>query len=284
MSDPRGAAAGSSSGSDQATTPFEAPPVGAPDSGSVAEPAGDAAVAGPPLDASAHAHVLADPLPPEVPDDTPVFRALSEQLTVGHDAEVSPDPSAGVDPAASPPSRPEAPRPSRAIRVTAAVLGLTLVATGVLAAYLYQSARDWRDQANGYLGTARDLGAELAQSRSDLAGARSELEAVREQLATAHERITELADEKAQIGDEREATRQLVDYQKRISDAAGQVALKLDQCVQGQQELIGYQQRVADDPTAALPPDQLAEFQASVEAFCQAASAANISLQRELAR
>ncbi len=175
-------------------------------------------------------------------------------------------------------------RPGRGLRVTAAVVGIALVATSVLAAYLYQSARDWRDHADDYLAQAQGLGAELAQSRSDLAGAQAELEAVRAQLTTAHQRITELADEKAQIGDEREVTQQLVAYQERISVAAGQVALKLDQCVQGQQELIGYLQRVADDPTAALPPDQLAQFEGNVEAFCQAASEANIALQRELSR
>lgn len=320
MSDPRGAAAGSGVGLEQpaatstATPPTEptpAKPVRAAASNSPRLGPGDRG-----LDASAHAHVLDDPLPPELPDDTPLFRQLREHSDEAPPADAAPLPRQGTaadlrdtevldriapgppavtaDGAAASEAPVEAPsggivgtgtgRPGRGLRVTAAVASIALVATGVLAAYLYQSARDWRDHAAGYLAQAQDLGEELAQSRSDLAGAQAELEAVRAQLTTAHQRITELADEKAQIGDEREVTQQLVAYQERISVAAGQVALKLDQCVQGQQELIGYLQRIADDPTTALPPDQLAQFEGNVEAFCQAASEANIALQRELSR
>ena len=170
-------------------------------------------------------------------------------------------------------------------------VGIALLAGVGLTVYLYQSARAWRDHADGYLREAQNLGEELATTRSDLAGAQAELEAVRDQLAAAHQRITELASEKAQISDEWEITQQLVDYQERISDAAGQVALALDQCVQSQQELIGYLARAAETPRPGNSPSpppydpaQLAQFESDVEAFCQEASEANISLQQELAR
>ncbi len=148
------------------------------------------------------------------------------------------------------------------------------------------SADEWRAQAGGYLRTAQQLGDDLAGTRNQLAGSQAELEAVRAQLSTAHARIVELADEKNQALDDWEITQQLVDYQQRVSEAAGGVALALDRCVQGQQELIGYLQQQAD-PTVSTPPydpEQLAQFETDVEALCQEASEANISLQLELSR
>lgn len=156
-------------------------------------------------------------------------------------------------------------------------LVVLLIAATASTAYLFRTSNAWEDRAEAYLAASRDLGDELAGTRSELTGAQSELEAVRTQLATAQARIVELADEKAQLGDDREAQRQLVDYQARVADAAGRVALALDQCVQGQQQLIGYLQR-ADQ----YDPAQLEQYGTDVAALCQAATEANIALQDEL--
>jgi hypothetical protein len=177
------------------------------------------------------------------------------------------------------------PRRHRVLRRTVAVLlVLLLLGLAALATYLYRSAQGWRDRAESYLGTSLDIGDELASTRGQLSGSQAELEAVRAQLATTHQRIVELADEKNQALDDWEITQQLVDYQQRVSDAAGQVALALDQCVQGQQEFIGYLQASAEPGGPVYDPTVLAQFEADVEALCQAASEANIALQRELAR
>jgi len=260
----------------------------------------------PPLDASVHAHVFDDPLPPVTEDaDTPLFtatlapRAPEATKTVAPAAEPG-TPTAEARTAAHPARHtlvaPPVPlRRRRGFRITVvAAVGVALLGTAGLAAYLYASATGWRDHADAYLSQSESLAEELSTTRGDLAGAQAELQAVREQLSTAHARITELASEKAQISDEWELTQQVVDYQERVSDAAGQVALALDQCVRSQQELIGYLARAAEEsdggtsgPTSIPPPydpAQLAQFEADVEAFCQAASEANISLQQELAR
>lgn len=167
----------------------------------------------------------------------------------------------------------------RRLRVVLALLAVVVLLLGVLAVYLYQSAQAWQDRAGVYLDTSLDLGGELAGTRSELSGVTSELEAVRGQLSTATQRISELADEKAQLRDESEIQQQLVDYQARISDAAGQVALALDLCVQGQNNLIGYL-RNADD----YDPEELEEYGETVQALCDEATEANIGLQQELAR
>lgn len=343
MSDPRGAAGGSATDTGPAL-PHPATPTGETSvgrrtpaaeastvdehDGAVSEAAVDAAdTREPSLDASVHAHVFDDPLPPVDDEaDPPLFAATrgprdgaSEAGAAGstavlpavdaqHDRDVadSADSATGAPDADEVAGRtaarhtldtPHVPLHRRRwFRVAAgAAVGLALFGAAGLATYLYASATGWRAHADDYLGQSRDLAEELSTTRGDLAGAQAELQAVRDQLATAHERITELASEKAQISDEWELTQQVVDYQERVSDAAGQVALALDQCVQSQQQLIGYLARAAEEsaenattgPTTAPPPydpDQLAQFEADVEAFCQAASEANISLQQELAR
>lgn len=159
------------------------------------------------------------------------------------------------------------------------VLLLALGAAVATAVHLYRTSEAWEARSEEYRAVAEDLGGALAGSQADLAGARAELDAVRAQLATQKERIDELANEKAQLGDDRAVQQQLIDYQERVSTAAGDVALALDQCVQGQNQLIGYMEN-ADQ----YDPVELEQFGTDVQALCQAATEANIELQRELAR
>jgi hypothetical protein len=298
---------------DVATAPL-GPPVAAPADGPApGEPAEDEPE--PHLDAEAHAHLLSEPLPPESVTETAVlYNVAIATLAPPDDGTPSDAPAAGPPPSAASPAAPASPDPDaeparadapagassgtrehaarhghrRTRRERAAVVALATLTVGLaaLTTYLWISATEWRDQADAYLRTAQQLGDELATTRSQLAGSQAELEAVRAQLSTAHSRIVQLADEKNQALDDWEITQQLVDYQQRVSEAAGGVALALDRCVQGQQELIGYLQQQAD-PTVSSPPydpEQLAQFESDVEFLCQEASKANISLQLELAR
>lgn len=168
--------------------------------------------------------------------------------------------------------------PTRRVALLGALVLLLLLATGA-AVHLYRTSTAWEDRAEEYRRAAEGLGTELATTRASLEGARAELEGVRTQLTTANERIVQLADEKAQLGDDREVQRQLVDYQERVSEAAGTVALALDQCVQGQNQLIGYMENAAQ-----YDPVELERFGDEVQALCQQATDANAALQRELSQ
>lgn len=200
--------------------------------------------------------------------------------------EATPRPDPSTAPAAdrAPVDEERQERRRRRRRIATTTL-LVLLVLGFAAStvHLYRTSTAWEQRADAYLGDARGLGEDLAGTRAALAGTESELEGVRAQLATAQARIVELADEKAQIGDDREVQRQLVDYQERVSEAAGQVALALDQCVQGQQELIGYLQNTVTG-VAQYDAAELERFRADVEQLCQTATEANIALQRELSR
>jgi hypothetical protein len=168
--------------------------------------------------------------------------------------------------------------PRRRGRWLVAVLAVLLAASLGVGGYLYVTTEAYAERLGWTEQQARAIGADLTLTRSDLDGARAEIDALQAQLTTAQDRITALADEKAQIGDDREAQRQLLDYQARVSEAAGTVASALDRCVQGQDQLIVYL-----EDADSYDPAQLSQFGSDVEKLCQSASDANKALQSELA-
>jgi chromosome segregation ATPase len=168
-------------------------------------------------------------------------------------------------------------RPGRGKTVAFVVLSLALLASLGVGAYLLVTTLSWQDRSAQWESEARGLGEDVAQLTADLDGANTELESARTQLATTQERITELANEKAQLGDENVASQQYLDYQARISEAAGTVAAALGQCTTAQDELIGYLNN-----RDAYNPDDLAQFATQVDGLCKAATDANTELQKEL--
>jgi len=182
------------------------------------------------------------------------------------EAPMASDPADSADP---PRLRP------RAVAVLLALLVLALV----LAGYLGTTARAYQERATWGVNQARAIGVDLASTRAALEGTTAELEGVRTQLATAQARITALADEKAQVADDREAQRKLVDYQQRVSEAAGTVASALERCVRGQDQLIAYLGN-----TSAYSPADLRRFGTEVDGLCQSATNANQALQVELSK
>jgi len=211
-----------------------------------------------------------------------VPRALRRPGPATYPEAVTNDTLAWPPAAEGPPTGPAADgapvrRPRRVARWTAAVLAVLLAASLGLSGYLLVTTQEWQASSEGWEELARQHGADLAQTQAELAASTAELEATRGQLATAQERITALADEKARLGDDNQTAQQLVEYQARVSAAAGEVATALATCIDGQERLIGY---LAD--AESYDPDQLAQFAADVERVCGAASDANDALQEEL--
>ncbi|OLT50546.1 hypothetical protein BJF88_15295 [Cellulosimicrobium sp. CUA-896] len=162
--------------------------------------------------------------------------------------------------------------------VAVVVLAVLLAAALGVGAYLWVTTARWQESSDGWESTSRGLGEDVARLQAELDGANAELEAARGQLETAQQRITDLANEKAQLGDENEASQQYLDYQSRVSEAAGTVAAALGRCTTAQSQLIGY----LGDRDAYDPAD-LERFSGQVDELCQAATDANAQLQQELA-
>lgn len=193
-----------------------------------------------------------------------------------HPAVPVPIGTAGAAVPAAPDGPFESHRPRRRPWATILLSALLVVALA-LAGYLWTTTRAYQARAVRNEDQARVIGTELAATRAELEGTTAELEGVRSQLETAQARIVALAAEKAQVGDDREAQRQLVDYQQRVSQAAGTVASALERCVQGQDQLITY----LNDPSAYDPAD-LKQFGTEVDRLCLSATEANQALQDEL--
>jgi hypothetical protein len=157
------------------------------------------------------------------------------------------------------------------------VLAVLLLLVTVTTAYLWRTTLAWEDRADRWEAAAREQAAGAAALQTNLDGVSSELAASRDQLDTATARITQLADEKAQLGDENVVSQQYLDYQRRVSEAAGAVATALGQCIRSQAELIGY----LEEPEAYDPAD-LERFAGDVQALCDEANDANEQLQQEL--
>jgi S1-C subfamily serine protease len=151
-------------------------------------------------------------------------------------------------------------------------LAVALVSALVLTAYLWVTTTQWQRTAGEWEDHATRYAAAAAALEQQLAGANTELAAARAQLATATGRISELANEKAQLGDENVASRQHLDYQARVSDAAAKVAVALGQCVNAQEQLIGYMED-ADAYDAA----DLRRFRNQVGDLCDKATDGTIS-------
>jgi hypothetical protein len=171
-----------------------------------------------------------------------------------------------------------APRPARRRRGTV-VLSLLLVAALGLGGYLWYAADRWRADSDAWQSQAHAQAQRVRELEARLEASTQELTAARDQLATATARITTLANEKAQLGDANAASQQYLDYQKRVSEAAGVVAQALGRCTTGQSQLITYL-RAPDQYDAA----DLERYAADVDTLCKQATAANDQLQQELQR
>ncbi|MCK9795498.1 hypothetical protein M1843_17275 [Isoptericola sp. 4D.3] len=189
-------------------------------------------------------------------------------------------PSAWPPPPDPAPPRPEsAPARTRGRRTAVVVLSVLLAGSLGVGAYLWLTTTRWQEHSASWEDEARGYAGRVATLEAELRATDAELVAAREQLATATARITDLANEKAQLGDENVASQQYLDYQRRVSEAAGVVTSALGACVDGQTQLIGYLED--RDSYDAADVDR---FAADVETLCRQASKADDQLQQELRR
>lgn len=174
---------------------------------------------------------------------------------------------------------------------TVCLLAVVSVALGSLSAYLWTTSRAWEERSDQLVVQNRKLADALATSNAELEVVNGDLElasglldefaveldTLSGELTDAQNRIRGLANEKAKAGDEREYQRQLVDYQRRVSIAATEVADAFASCVRSKDELIGaLYEREYYDPAA------LNRFANDVDRYCDDVQRANNRLKDEL--
>ena len=127
-----------------------------------------------------------------------------------------------------------------ALIATTCLLVLTLVAGSAAYVYTNNSSREWKATAEQHVAELADMTAQREQvqgqldaSQAALAQTKIALQKVTEQYDDASDRIRDLADEKAQAAD-------TVGVLGSAVERSRNVALQLDRCVAGLQELLDY--------------------------------------------
>lgn len=161
-------------------------------------------------------------------------------------------------------------RRSRWLIATTVVLALALAGTAALAAYLWRTTDEWREEADRVTAIANDVSGERDTLAGELDQARRDLESTDEQLRQVQERLLSLADEQAQTGDELELTR-------LITTNVATVASQLESCVRGQEQLI-----TALEDVEAYDPQSVSDFARTVSDACNQALLGSEQIKAQL--
>jgi len=173
------------------------------------------------------------------------------------------------------------PRPTKRRGATAAIVILSLLTTAALGlgAYFWFASDRWQANSVAWEEQARAHGTEMADLQVQLETAQAQATQLQQHLESAQLRITELANERAQLGDQQIVDQSRIDFQQRLSAAAGQVASSLDLCIRRQDELI----EALRNP-GRYTEESVARFGEEVVRFCAEARQANTNLQAEINR
>jgi len=171
------------------------------------------------------------------------------------------------------------PRASRGAIAAIVLLSLLTTAALALGTYFWLAADRWQANSAAWEDQARAQGVSVAEVQEQLAAAQAETSALQQHLDSAQARITELANERAQLGDQQVVDQNRIDFQQRLSAAAGQVASSLDLCIARQDELIDALRN-----PGRFTEDSVARFGEQVVQFCAEARTANANLQAEINR
>ncbi len=163
--------------------------------------------------------------------------------------------------------------------IVTSVLGVLLITAGIIIYRLADVSNQWETQVEDVKAQNFDLGQRLAEEQAQVVELQSQVDLVTEQLRTAQQRVLELADNVAQRDDNAEFyARQITDLTDVLTTASA-VANSLNQCVDYEQQLIGYLKTPENyDPT------EVATFETGVTTVCDAATSANVDLQTALAQ
>lgn len=156
------------------------------------------------------------------------------------------------------------------------LIAATAIGTSI---YLYRTTEAWRVNSQQLDDRVRDLADEKATISDELRELDKALDRTETQLDNARDRITALADEKAQLGDEHAVSQRLVEYQEHVAEITADVLFVLDECIAGQERVMGY---LADADN--YDPDDLTRLQSEVQDYCQDATDAATTLNNELSQ
>ena len=163
--------------------------------------------------------------------------------------------------------------------VVTSILTVLLIAVTVFAGYLWNVSNAWKDQVAQIDAVNADLGSRLGAEQTEVVRQQSQIDLLTIQLTTAQTRITELADINARSGDDVQYYVAEINARSELAATAGAVANALNRCVEGHQQLVIY---LRDEGN--YDPNELVEYETSLNALCANAISANVQLQDALSK
>lgn len=205
-----------------------------------------------------------------------------------HDVE-----STDADTTVAPEETPDAPLTARKRRrrrpwgwiITAIVLFLAL--GGVIAAsvHLWNVSLAWEERVNELTAINYGLGEDLVTEQETVLTQEDQIELLTQQRETLQQRVLDLS-ETANLSRDNVATaQQEIEALADLVAQAAAVSNALNRCVDSQEQLAQFLSEVqAADPEGppVYDPADLAAYEQSVDDLCDAATAANAQLQRDL--
>ncbi|WP_084075942.1 hypothetical protein [Demequina sp. NBRC 110052] len=154
------------------------------------------------------------------------------------------------------------------------------IATTVMAVLVYQMVgitEEWEQRSNEIDAANYELGQEIADANTTITQQTDRITLLTQQLDTAKTRISELADQTANFDDDRAYMAQQIDLLSGYVGSASSVANALGRCVDGQKQLVEYVKNAED-----YEPQELLDYENSVNELCKAAQDSNAALQAQL--
>lgn len=166
---------------------------------------------------------------------------------------------------------------ARVWMVVSAILGVLLIGAIVLSGYLWNVNGKWQKQVTDLTATGNDLGGKIADLQKQVDKVQESNTLLNDQLATAKETVLTLSNDKAQSTDEAAFAQQQVQLLTDRLNQSVAVSNQLNRCLEGEQQLITYIRA-----GTTYTPQEINDFETSVNALCAAAVKANKDLEQAL--
>lgn len=161
--------------------------------------------------------------------------------------------------------------------IAVVVLATATIVMAVLVNQMVGITEEWEQRSEEIDAANYELGQEIADANTTITQQTDRITLLTQQLDTAKTRISELADQTANFDDDRAYMAQQIELLSGYVGSASSVANALGRCVDGQSQLVEYVKN-ADD----YEPQELLDYENSVNELCQAAQDSNAALQAQL--
>ncbi len=164
-------------------------------------------------------------------------------------------------------------------------LFVAFASTVAVAAHLWNVNLLWEERVDELTAISYELGEELVTEQETVITQEAQIELLTEQRTTLQQRLLDLSETANLSRDDVATAEQEIEALVELITQAAAVSNALNRCVDSQDQLADFLREIQGanpDEDPVYDPDDLAAYEASVDQLCDAATAANAQLQRDL--